>query len=197
MDYKLLREDLKQQTHAEHIRLEKRIVTYIKKVESVEDYTTLLKGYLGFIKPLEERIAQFIGVDQLPDVEQRMRAPVLHADLIALQADTDGVLFCTELPYIQDVATAAGALYVLEGSTMGGPYIKAMLQKRLDVNSGLRYFEGYGEQNREMFGKFLAILDAPEVVSRGVQVVEAARETFEKFDSHLAAFQAKGSYATP
>jgi len=60
------------------------------------------------------------------------------------------------LPEIKNTAQAFGALYVIEGSTLGGQIIKKMVQKQLcmEGNNGLSFFDGYREATSDMWQVF-------------------------------------------
>ena len=88
----------------------------------------------------------------LPDYDKRRSASYLKADIEALGATTDE-LPEAQAPQITNAAEAMGALYVLEGSIMGGPYIVQMLQKR-GIEKGFSFFSGYGADSGHMWKAF-------------------------------------------
>ncbi len=49
---------------------------------------------------------------------------------------------------------AFGALYVLEGSTIGGLIIKKMISEKLGSEEGMSFFEGYGKKTAERWKVF-------------------------------------------
>lgn len=184
-------ENLKQTTHEAHIRLEKRIVTHIKSMSAPDEYLGLLYAYHAFIHPLEQAIARQVLPDHLPDIGQRMRAGKILDDIRTLGGDPTSSGETATIPDINDLPSAVGALYVLEGSTMGGPYIAAMIQKRMDAGNALTYFNGYGEDNRAMWVKFLNLLTSENITPYSERVIQAAQDTFETFDRWMAKYQYK------
>ena len=85
------------------------------------------------------------------------------------------------LPEISGHAAALGAMYVIEGSTLGGQIICNMLKKQLKIEDGLSFFSGYGEQTIPMWKRFQAVLDLPGS-QQGDKIIEAANDTFGKFE---------------
>jgi len=75
-----------------------------------------------------------------------------------------------------------GAMYVMEGSTLGGQYIAKHLEKvfQFEPGGGNAYFRGYAEHTGEMWNAFKAILvEVPE--EQGDQVIAAAKAMFGVF----------------
>ena len=81
----------------------------------------------GYIKFLQAKAAAFLPVEQaiedsdvaaiLPDWPARRRSHLLTADLAALGAQADG---CVAAPPLPTPSAVLGAVYVLEGSRLGG-----------------------------------------------------------------------------
>lgn len=82
-------------------------------------------------------------------------------------------------------ATAAsflGAMYVMEGSTLGGQYIAKHVQDQLalDPGQGNAYFRGYAEKTGSMWQSFRQhLIDLPE--EQGGEVIAAAKAMFGIF----------------
>ena len=139
------------------------------------------------MKPVEGRIARTVDTHVLGDLNRRLRAPILLDDIEALEGDVSvAIRACTDLPEINNLAQALGALYVLEGSTMGGPHIRTMLLRRLPVANAVDYFGGYGDDNARMWQKFVGVLTHERFASHQSTIIQAANETFSKFDRWLA-----------
>ena len=86
-----------------------------------------------------------------------------------------------------DIYSAAGALYVLEGSTLGGQIILEHLQKNLSsgfVNSA--YFSAYKHKTGSMWKEFLQQLTAlPPSALEEKQIIAGAIITFKVIDGLL------------
>ena len=83
-----------------------------------------------------------------------------------------------------------GALYVLEGSTLGGRLIARHLQPTFGFRDGKgdAYFRGHGDQTGALWREITAAIAAlPEGDSP--EVIEAAKRTFDAFRTVLAPLQ--------
>jgi heme oxygenase len=135
-----------------HQELEALIVPKLSSIQSQDDYHSLLKCFYGYFKPVENVIEQFIDKNILPDIKQRRKATLILKDL---DDSDDDVLLCQDLPEINNTATALGAMYVLEGSTLGGRGITKMLLKTgIFPSSQIQFFNGYGEHTGKMWVSF-------------------------------------------
>jgi len=76
-----------------------------------------------------------------------------------------------------------GALYVIEGSTLGGTIISKMIKQQLAIpdNKGLSFFNGYGSETEKMWQDFKLFLDRPLKPAEEAVVIRSANDTFNKF----------------
>ena len=123
-------------------------------------------------------------------VQARQRGALIEQDLQSLGiADAaNPVHFVAErIPGLESKATSfraafLGAMYVVEGSTLGGQQIARHVDEALgmDANRGAAYFRGYGERTAEMWQAFKAVLtEVPDAESE--EVIAAARAMFDVF----------------
>lgn len=146
-------------------------------MSSLQVYAAVLKMFYGFFHPLEDRIRQYISPALLPDIEKRRTASLIKKDLAVLGFSND-VNLCTSLPQIENAAQAFGALYVLEGSTLGGQTIVKMFSKSetLDIPAdALHFFSGYKEETGKMWTVFVEELNKQQEAET---IVHSANETF-------------------
>lgn len=167
-----------------HQALEDLLVPRLRQINTPGDYVRLLKTFYGFFHPLEALIGQYLSSGQLPDLKQRRKAAFLLEDIAALGYPADHLSLSTHLPTITNEAQAWGALYVLEGSTLGGRGITRMMRKQCPQLrlQHLSFFNGYGEATGPMwvlFQEALNILECTE--SCREQTVAAANDTFLNF----------------
>jgi heme oxygenase len=98
---------------------------------SLADYASALSRFYAVFAPVEEGLAAF---DDWPEwginLAAHCRTPALRADLSALGFDPAGLPRLVAPP-LADFAAALGALYVLEGSALGGKVILRSLEARL------------------------------------------------------------------
>lgn len=176
----MLREILKEQTHVAHQKAEGIIIRKIKAIRSEVDYIDVLKGFYVYFSIVEDKMAEFITEDVLPDIKERRDSSYIQADIEALGGNIADLPEAVS-PEINSVIDALSAMYVLEGSIMGGPYIVKMLEKR-GINKGFSFFNGYGSKSGVMFKKFADVLNSyGEELDDHSQAVAIANETFENF----------------
>ena len=178
---------LKEKTEIAHQQLEKVLIERLKSISSVDDYLKILSGFHGYIKPLEDRIDNNIDASILPDYNDRRKSAALRADLAHFNSSSYFAL-SSDVPAIQNPFEALGALYVLEGSTLGGQIISRMITQKLQLqeNEGLSFFQSYGARTHTMWECFKAVLDVDVPAERYEAVVNAAEQTFIKFKTWLA-----------
>jgi heme oxygenase (biliverdin-IX-beta and delta-forming) len=169
----------------------------------VRDYRRLLARVYGFHRPFEaaaREAAASSGCDF--DVEGCARLPALLADLKMLGLDSEAI---ARLPLwapsysLASEAALLGALYVLEGSTLGGAQIARALQGVVgdEAGDGRRFFLGRGDQRSSMWRDFLARLESlSEDPKSSEQAIGAAVATFEDFDVWMAGWGAEMSPAS-
>jgi heme oxygenase len=110
-------------------------------------YAALLRRKLGFHAALEARLAAVPGLVALGvDVAARCRAPLIRDDLRWLgEADAAPL---APLPSFEGAPDALGALYVAEGSTLGGRHLARALDPLLPPGvHGRRFLLGHGERH--------------------------------------------------
>lgn len=175
-------EQLKAQTMSQHQETEKAMVLYLKAQTSPESYAHLLKSFYRFFAPLEQLISRHIDLSKIPDYKERRKAATLIQDLRAMAVTHDmEAASGTELPDIYDHYTALGALYVYEGSTLGGSHIVQMIRKRSNMpDEVFNYFSGYGpEKTTRLWQRFVSYLNHPENETHKEEIIRAANQTFE------------------
>ena len=151
-----------------------------------------LERFFGFYRPLEAGLWAVKGwVERGLDLTERRKTPLLEADLRALGVDKpQDLTICTDLPPHDTVAAAFGCLYVLEGATLGGQVIGPVLRKRLGVtlDTGGRFFHGYGDRTGAMWQRFRAALIAFAIVPGDQdEIISAAKDTFSKLHRWMTA----------
>src|ERR1700742_4260271 len=114
----LLTEELKEHTADIHQASEKEMIMALKRIYTMEDYVQMLNWLYGFYGPLEESIKTWLTQDVFPDMTKRCRAENLLYDIKESGVPIPHPDICTEIPYINSIHSALGALYVVEGSTL-------------------------------------------------------------------------------
>ena len=178
LDQPNLAQAIKQATQSAHEAVERLLLPKLTGISSLYDYGSILKMFYGFFHPLEEGIQRIITAGDLPDIKSRRTAYFLKEDLAAIGSASDTIPVCDSLPKITNKAEAFGAMYVMEGSSLGGRMIAKMLGKNEVVSipsNALNFFSGYKEATGERWTLFLAALNSQQDVET---VTEAANETF-------------------
>ncbi|QBQ40762.1 heme oxygenase [Sphingobacterium psychroaquaticum] len=176
----MLHQNIKDNTTAAHQKLEGTVVRQLKAIRSNTDYADVLKNFYVYFNTVEQAIAPFITPEVLPDYSERRNSSHIKQDIIELGGSVEN-LPTVAVPTITNALEALSALYVLEGSIMGGPYIVQMLNK-YGITAGTNFFSGYGEDTGKMWGAFTATLNKyGEDESTHEKAVAIANETFSKF----------------
>ena len=122
-------------------------------------------------------------------IAKRLRAASLARDLGCLNVPVPAPedFPAGSIPGITTEAGFFGAMYVIEGSTLGGQYIAKHVEPLLglDADCGTAYFHGYGDQTSANWKEFQAALAA--VPSEQTEaVIAAAKAMFRVFGEALA-----------
>jgi heme oxygenase len=155
-------------------------------------YTALLDGLLSLVRPADAAIAGTL-VGSLPDgFSPATRSEWLESDRRSLATSLPPLVADDAL--MGQIAgdspfAAAGTLYVLEGSALGGLVISKRLGEAFGIGpgDGGRYFFGHGVETSARWRRFLTWLDSLQMDHAGAEAAaSAARSAFERFQERLA-----------
>jgi heme oxygenase len=180
----MLADQLKKDTLTNHQQLEKLLIGRMKAIRSIADYTNLLQLFYTYFGGLELVINQYINQADLPDYELRRKTEALAQDIKDLGGQPQPLADKQALPNIQNSLQAYAALYVIEGSTLGGKIISKMMAQQLGVNNskGFSFFNGYGENTENMWETFKNALNAKaKTVGEENDIIITANQTFTMF----------------
>jgi len=181
----MLSEKIKEETKSAHLSLEKLVVQQLKSIKNNEDYGNFLKKFYTYFSQVEKVISPYITSQLLPDYADRRNSSYLENDIKALGFDVDETM-TVAVPKIDNEVAALGALYVMEGSIMGGRIIIQMLEK-LGVTEGVSFFSGYGAETGQKWGVFTKVMnDTAKTEQDEEQAVNTANETFQLFEKVFA-----------
>lgn len=175
---------LREETRREHLCLEGQ-VDVERRLVSRETYRALLERMYGFQAAIEEPLLAALPPDLGLDLAKRRHVPALRRDLSYLGSDPDSLPMAAPLNILSR-ARALGAMYVMEGSTLGGQIISRMIRDRLGLTfeTGASYYAGYGPENGPMWREFGAAADAWLARHGGAdEAIAAARDTFLALDA--------------
>jgi heme oxygenase len=133
---------------------------------SIEDYKILLTINYIIHQKLEIKLANMLdaGIAEKLDMNSRLKLSALENDLNYWAIDNltlPGLDFELYVPE-KDIAAVLGALYVLEGATLGGNVIKKHILANPLFSThqdGLNYYGVYGEELSVKWKKFISVLN--------------------------------------
>jgi len=153
-----------------------------------DSYRRLLERLWGFHAPLEVALARLDWQGTVIVPGERCKRAWLEADMLHLgmnPASIAGLEMCHNLPAIRNMHDGLGALYVLEGSTLGGQVILRALQTALNISplAGGRFFASHDKATGAMWRSYLDALEEAGAAPTAAGAIErAALATFTAFD---------------
>ena len=185
-----LLEALRTGTALLHVALEKRLPFFSEYLDA-DWFRRLLQAYYGFYGPMEAALYDCELIPDGYDTELRVKTPTLLSDLLALGLNDmaiNDLPRCTQLPHLDTPAACLGALYVLEGATLGGQVLRREMAQRLDLDAdnGGAFLNVYGPETGRRWKDFLDYLGHQPLDAPAKQhAVDAARSTFRCFEQWL------------
>lgn len=169
---------LREACAAAHARLDQKAARF--NLCERASYAELLTRLSAPLTALEGALASGAWPRLFADWRMRARAQALRADL----AQLDGLFVTETAAPIEDEAEAFGALYVLEGSRLGGRMLARMAQASSDpVVRGATNFFHHGA-GQPFWRDFVVALDASQAVAdHPARAREAALAAFARFDA--------------
>ena len=171
---------LRRETAGDHEAVEGVMPLMVQELDTNE-YVACISRMYGVVAAWEEQ-AYRTAPDWLRDsLAERKRLGMLDSDLAYF-----GHVSSEErstLPQTNDVPSLLGAMYVMEGSTLGGQQIARHVEKCMGLTTGFgnAYFVGHGDQTGRMWKEFCLMLETrvPEDDARAV--VQGAKAMFATF----------------
>ncbi|QNF35344.1 biliverdin-producing heme oxygenase [Adhaeribacter swui] len=188
----MILEALKTQTAAQHQQVEASLLMQpiANRTLTPENYTRILRKFYGFFHPLENAIHHLPGLDNyLPDIMARRKSGSILQDLRAIHHESITLTtlpLCPDVPQITQISEGFGALYVMEGSTLGGKIISKIVYETLGYTPehGTSFFNGYGSQTGPKWKAFQEALTRFAVTpAQENAVVQTAIQTFKKLEN--------------
>jgi heme oxygenase len=177
----MLAEELKERTARVHQESEKKMIRALKRIDTTEEYIRMLNWLYGFYAPIEALVHCQLTPELFPDMEKRCRAEYIRWDIEESGIPAPPPDICDELPRIDSFPRALGALYVLEGSTLGGRVIASLISRQLGSPKSLSFFSGYGAETGNMWQSLKDFLENPFAKEEKQEILAAAEETFLAF----------------
>ncbi|WP_316796557.1 biliverdin-producing heme oxygenase [Pedobacter agri] len=152
---------------------------------SIENYKKLLSINYIIHQRLENKLANMLDTDlaEKLDMKNRLKLSALEKDLEYWQIDNltlPDVNFEMYVPE-RNNTEVLGALYVLEGATLGGNVIKRHILANSNFTNhegGLNYYGVYGEELGSKWKTFVSILNESVPEADYERCIRSANETF-------------------
>ncbi len=187
-------------TTAPHHRRTEAVIPILAPTLDLVGYADVLQRMHDVVAPLETALDRVLAASPLAFDDEatawpaRRKAPLLARDLVALAAR--GIVPTAspaplDAAWPDDVPSAVGALYVVEGATLGGQVVLRQVAPRLGLapEAGCAFYAAYGARTGAMWKAFGAAVGRWEAAhaAEGPAVVAAACRTFERLASRFAA----------
>ncbi|WP_316799299.1 biliverdin-producing heme oxygenase [Pedobacter frigidisoli] len=178
---------LRTETAACHKELES--LMYVNEIMnnslSIEQYKKLLTINYIIHQKLENKLANMLDADLASDLDMnsRLKLSALEKDLTYWNIDSltlPGLNFDLFIPE-KNNAEVLGALYVLEGATLGGNMIKRHILANpnfKDEEGGLNYYGVYGDELSAKWKSFVSILNDTVSEADYERCIASANHTF-------------------
>jgi len=191
-----LLEKLRTETRSAHESIE-HAIDLERLTSSLEDYGALLKRFYGF-HVMWEAVAG-PTLDEPEFFEPRRKTGLLVKDLLALglqESDIAALPLCQPTVPMANRWDVLGAMYVIEGSTLGGTLIARRTHERLGLmpESGSAYFRSYGSAVGPMWREFRDKLSDASSPDTDESVISSAQRTFQIMQDWLC-IEPQGSKA--
>lgn len=193
--HKTIHEALRSETAIEHQRLEASL-NLLRPDFNRQEYCKLLVQYHGLYASFEAFMTQKALRQCAPAVfycQDRCKEQWLADDLHAFGVETitnqPSISFDDFDAALPSQAHTNGAIYVSEGSMLGGCLLSKHFSKHLGIqpDTGGRFFHGYGRLTREKWLNTLQYLSTcdEQGLSRA-DVISGAKQMFSLFEAALA-----------
>lgn len=179
-----LRQRLRTETATAHKDLEN-LLDIMSPSLTAERYTKVLESFARLHSSFEERLTELRTLPFVDEyLRERRKLPWLAADLAACALAPASEHEAPDLSWIENETDLLGALYVIEGSTLGGQVVSRHL-KTIPAITSTRYFESYGPDTGRQWQKFVSLLGARPTAEHDA-IIAAADRMFRTIASALA-----------
>jgi heme oxygenase len=175
-----LLEKLRTETRHAHDSIEQ-AMDLLGRLSSIHAYRSVLTRFYGFHVAWEEAAGP--ALDEPSFFDPRRKTGLLVRDLRSLgMTDSEIAVLprCTPMMRMANQFEVLGAMYVMEGSTLGGTIIARQAQERLGLleHTGCAYFRSYGPEVGRMWRETRARLTEASSPESDVIIVGAAQRMF-------------------
>jgi heme oxygenase len=178
-------EQLRRETLPDHNAVEQSVPLMDEELD-VDTYVSSLLKLHGIIAAWEEWAAPNAPGWIQPLLAARRREQLLTLDLTWFGADASAGAR-PALTEIRDAAGLLGAMYVMEGSTLGGQLIARHVERvlKLTAGQGSAYFRGHKEQTGKLWKELCDVLQTKVPDSETDAVIAGAKAMFGVYGSWM------------
>jgi heme oxygenase len=178
-------EQLRRETLPDHHAVERSVPLMDEELDA-DTYLSYLLKLHGIIAAWEESAAPNAPSWIQPLLAARRRGQLLMLDLAWFGADASGEAR-PALPEMSDAASLLGAMYVIEGSTLGGQLIGRHVERVLGLTAGQgnAYVRGHNERTGQLWKEFCDALRTKVPDRETDTVIAAAKTMFGVFGSWM------------
>jgi heme oxygenase len=172
---------LRQATEADHLAVEGTVPLMHEGLTTAQ-YVEVLQKLYGVVAAWEDRAIQIAPVWLQPALLARQRKSLLERDLAWFGATHSNVR-CATLHAVDDLPSLLGAMYVMEGSTLGGQLIARHVEAALHLSEGKgdAYFRGHGSNTGPLWKEFCEMLKHRIPDEQSETVIISAKAMFSTF----------------
>ena len=160
---------------------------------SVGEYIGCLRGLQQAHVPLEQAVEAYLAGNNLPfDFTPRRKAALIGRDIAFYSPEEDlSPSSYPASPPIDDAASLVGALYVIEGATLGGRMIAARLAKSISARpaAGADFFNVYGDQVDQRWRELWPFFNACLSEAEAAKALATACQCFQFFEEALSGIE--------
>jgi heme oxygenase len=176
---------LRRETAADHEAVEGSMPLMHEGLDTTE-YVACLRQMYGVVAAWEEK-AEAIAPEWLREtLVARQRRFLLKSDLEQFGIRDEDPRRAP-MPALEDLPSLLGAMYVMEGSTLGGQFIAKHVETALQLEEGKgnSYFRGHGSRTGQMWKEFCEMLKSKVADENTEAVVASAKAMFAVFGSWM------------
>ena len=161
------------------------VMPFMDQDLSLTVYVRTLKRLYGIVAAWEEQASRSAPEWLQPTLAARARSGMLASDL-AVFGETPSSDRAS-LPPFAEIDSLLGAMYVMEGSTLGGQYIARHVEKTFgfEPGQGNAFFLGHGTQTGSMWKEFCSMLETRVPEDKAEDVVVSAKTMFAAFSEWM------------
>ncbi len=187
---------LREETEADHRAVEASLALMSSDLR-LDGYLDALQRMYGLVSPWELMAEIQAPAALRPIVQARSRRLLLEADIHFLK----GRLPVAEapLPQLTSHSELLGALYVMEGSRLGGQFIARHVDATLGLKDGLgtAFFRGFGEKTGSAWKELLSIMESDIPECEADSTILAARAMYQTFGKWMTSMPHVAPAALP